>query len=91
MRDTGGGALLRLVVHPVRAMLYLKRRESIRRRGPPIQVRSVIAETGDLTRAPGSPAKSHHWIGTDWLDVDNRARSAPLADSAHAQSPEDGR
>jgi predicted dehydrogenase len=68
---TGGGALLRLGVHPIGAMLYLKRQEGLRRSGQPIRPRSVVAEVGDLTQAPGFSAESRHWIGTGWVDVEN--------------------
>jgi predicted dehydrogenase len=68
---TGGGALLRLGVHPLGAMLYLKRQEGIRRSGVPIRPASVMAEVGDLTQSPGFAAESHHWIGTGWQDVEN--------------------
>jgi predicted dehydrogenase len=68
---TGGGALLRLGVHPLGAMLYLKRQEGLRRNGQPIRPSSVMAEVGDLTRSRGFEAESHHWIGTGWVDVEN--------------------
>jgi len=68
---TGGGALLRLGVHPLGAMLYLKRQEGLRRAGVPIRPRSVMAEVGDLTQSPGFEAEARHWIGTGWLDVEN--------------------
>jgi len=70
-RYTGGGALLRLGVHPIGAMLHLKRQEGIRRDGRPIRPRSVTAEVGDLTRAPGFQAESRHWVRTGWVDVEN--------------------
>ena len=68
---TGGGALLRLGVHPLGAMLYLKRQEGLRRDGQPIRPVSVMAEVGDLTQSPGFAAESRHWIGTGWQDVEN--------------------
>jgi predicted dehydrogenase len=68
---TGGGALLRLGVHPIGAMLYLKRQEGLRRSGRPIRPQSVVAEVGDLTRTPAVADESHHWIGTGWVDVEN--------------------
>jgi predicted dehydrogenase len=70
-RYTGGGALLRLGVHPLGAMLYLKRQEGLRRDGRPIRPRSVMAEVGDLTRSPGFVGEQRHWIGTGWQDVEN--------------------
>jgi predicted dehydrogenase len=70
-RYTGGGALLRLGVHPLGAMLYLKRQEGLRRWGRPVRPRSVMAEVGDLTRSPGFVEEARHWIGTGWQDVEN--------------------
>jgi hypothetical protein len=43
-RTAGGGALLRLGVHPIGAMLHLKRQEGLRRSGRPIRPRTVVAE-----------------------------------------------
>ncbi|HEV2357853.1 MAG TPA: Gfo/Idh/MocA family oxidoreductase [bacterium] len=70
-RYTGGGALLRLGVHPIGAMLHLKRREGLRRTGRPIRPRAVVADVGDLTRAPAFQQEERHWIGTGWVDVEN--------------------
>ena len=70
-RYTGGGALLRLGVHPLGAMLYLKRREGLRRWGWPIRPHAVVAEVGDLTRTPAFLKEERHWIGTGWVDVEN--------------------
>ena len=70
-RMTGGGALLRLGVHPIGAMLHLKRQEGMRRRGRPIRPRSVVAEVGDLTRTPGFVEESRHFVVTGWEDVEN--------------------
>jgi predicted dehydrogenase len=72
-RTAGGGALLRLGVHPIGAMLHLKRQEGLRRWGHPIRPRAVVAEVGDLTRTPGFEAEERHWIGTGWIDVENWA------------------
>jgi predicted dehydrogenase len=70
-RYTGGGALLRLGVHPIAAMLHLKRREGLRRGDGPIRPRAVTAEVGDLTQAPSFRAEAKHWVGTGWVDVEN--------------------
>jgi predicted dehydrogenase len=72
-RYSGGGALLRLGVHPLGAMLHLKRQEGLRRTGSPIRPRAVVAEVGDLTRAPAFHQEKRHWIGTGWVDVENWA------------------
>ncbi len=72
-RTAGGGALLRLGVHPIGAMLHLKRQEGLRRWGRPIRPRAVIAEVGDLTRTPGFEAEERHWVVTGWVDVENWA------------------
>jgi predicted dehydrogenase len=68
---TGGGALLRLGVHALGAMLFLKRQEGMRRTGMPIRPKAVIAEVGDLTRTPGFEAEARHFVGTGWHDVEN--------------------
>jgi predicted dehydrogenase len=67
-RYTGGGALLRLGVHALGAMLHLKRQEGLRRDGTPIRPRAVVAEVGDLTRTPGFDGS---FVGTGWVDVEN--------------------
>jgi predicted dehydrogenase len=70
-RTTGGGALLRLGVHPMGAMLHLKRQEGLRRWGRPIRPRAVFAEVGDLTQTPGFLEEDKHYIRTGWVDVEN--------------------
>jgi predicted dehydrogenase len=70
-RNTGGGALLRLGVHAMGAMLYLKRQEGVRREGRPIRPRSIIADVADLTRTPGFKAEPRHYVVTGWKDVEN--------------------
>jgi predicted dehydrogenase len=70
-RSTGGGALLRLGVHAMGAMLHLKRQEGLRRSGSPIRPRSVFAEVADLTRTPGFEAEARHYVVTGWVDVEN--------------------
>jgi predicted dehydrogenase len=72
-RTAGGGALLRLGVHPIGAMLHLKRDEGVRKRGRPVRPKSVMAEVGDLTKADGFQREARHWIGTGWVDVENWA------------------
>jgi predicted dehydrogenase len=70
-RYTGGGALLRLGVHPLGAMLHLKRQEGLRRWNRPVRPSAIIAEVGDLTRTPGFAEEDTHWIKTGWVDVEN--------------------
>jgi predicted dehydrogenase len=70
-RSTGGGALLRLGVHAMGAMLHLKRQEGMRRWGRPIRPRAVFADVADLTRTPGFEAESRHFVVTGWEDVEN--------------------
>jgi predicted dehydrogenase len=67
---TGGGALLRLGVHALGAMLHLKRQEGLRRTGTPIRPRALIADVGDLTRTSGFDAQQS-FVGTGWVDVEN--------------------
>jgi predicted dehydrogenase len=68
---TGGGALFRLGVHPLGAMLSLKRAEGMRRTGAPIRPKAVVAEVGDLTKSAGFVNEQRHFVGTGWLDVEN--------------------
>jgi predicted dehydrogenase len=70
-RHTGGGALLRLGVHAMGAMLHLKRQEGLRRWGRPIRPKSVLADVADLTRTPGFECESHHFLASGWQDVEN--------------------
>jgi predicted dehydrogenase len=70
-RTTGGGALLRLGVHAMGAMLHLKRQEGMRRWNRPIRPLSVMAEVADLTRTPGFQEESRHFVVTGWVDVEN--------------------
>jgi predicted dehydrogenase len=70
-RFTGGGALLRLGVHALGAMLHLKRQDGLRRSGTPIRPRAVVAEVGDLTRTPGFADAERSYVGTGWVDVEN--------------------
>ena len=83
-RTAGGGALLRLGVHPIGAMLHLKWQEGLRRDGRPIRPRAVIAEVGDLTRAPGFATEQKHYVGTGWKDVENWATAVvTFEDGSH--------
>lgn len=70
-RNTGGGALLRLGVHAMGAMLHLKRQEGMRRWGRPIRPQAVFADVADLTRTPGFQAEARHYVVTGWEDVEN--------------------
>src|SRR5207302_3791068 len=70
-RNTGGGALLRLGVHAMGAMLHLKRQEGVRRSGRTIRPQAVFAEVADLTRTPGFQAEARHYVVTGWVDVEN--------------------
>ncbi len=81
-RFTGGGALLRLGVHALGAMLYLKRQEGLRRTGTPIRPRAVIAEVADLTSTPGFTAEQQHWVGSGWVDVENWGTAVVTFDDA---------
>ena len=54
---SGGGALLRLGVHPIGAALQLKRWEGQLRQGRPIRAAAVTAEVATLTDIGGVPAR----------------------------------
>ena len=68
---SGGGALLRLGVHPIGAALQLKRWEGRLRQGRPIRAAAVTAEVATLTDIGGVPRGEGSWLVTDWVDVEN--------------------
>jgi len=68
---SGGGALLRLGIHPLSAAIYLKRWEGMRRVGVPIRVREVYGQVADLTRTPAFREEEWQWLVADWHDVEN--------------------
>jgi len=70
-RTSGGGALLRLGSHPLGAMLFVKRREGIRRFGKPIRPFAVTAQVANLTKVHGFADKPKHYLVTAWKDVEN--------------------
>lgn len=67
-RHTGGGALLRLGAHPIGAMLWLKAREGVRRRGVPTRVVAVTAEVADVSVAARGAACD---VAAGWTGVEN--------------------
>ncbi len=69
---SGGGALLRLGIHPISAAIHLKEREGLRRDGRPRRVREVWAQTADLTGVKGFSPESTHLV-SGWVDVENWA------------------
>jgi len=72
-RYAGGGALIRVGPHPLGTAVYLKQQEGLLRDGKPIGVRSVVAETGDLTRVASFAAEDRKWLVSGWQDVENWA------------------
>ncbi len=69
---SGGGALLRLGIHPISASIFLKQTEGKARDGRPRRVREVWAQTADLTRVNGfDPAATR--LVSGWVDVENWA------------------
>jgi len=84
-RSAGGGALIRLGAHPLGTVIHLKQQEGLRRDGRPIGVRSVMAETSDLSRVPSFHAEARKWIVTGWHDVENWAAAVvTFEDGTHA-------
>jgi|YNPNPStandDraft_1061719.scaffolds.fasta_scaffold37987_1 predicted dehydrogenase len=67
----GGGSLVRLAPHPIGCALYFKQQEGLRRDGKPIEVASVMAEAGDLSKIPSFQAEPEKWLVADWQDVEN--------------------
>jgi len=70
-RTAGGGALLRLCVHPLGAALWLKAEEGRRRNGAPIRPASVVASVGRLTEIASFQAEEPKHIVTGWVDVED--------------------
>ncbi|MCS7225194.1 MAG: Gfo/Idh/MocA family oxidoreductase [Armatimonadetes bacterium] len=70
-KTCGGGALLRLGSHPLGAMLYVKKKEGVRRFGRPIRPRAVTATIANLTQVHGFEKKTKHFLVTGWVDVEN--------------------
>ncbi len=70
-REAGGGALLRLCVHPLGAALFLKYEEGRRRGGAPIRPAFVTAEVGNLTWMKAFEAEPVKHMKTGWEDVED--------------------
>ena len=76
-KSTGGGALLRMGVHSVGALLHLKQWEGQIRTAKGIRPVSVLADTADLIHSPASErarqSAAHQWISANPMDVENWA------------------
>lgn len=70
-REAGGGALLRLAVHPIGAALYLKYEEGRRRNGRPIRPASLTAEVRSLTKMEAFRAEKIRLLRFDPEDVED--------------------
>jgi predicted dehydrogenase len=68
-RYSGGGSLIGKGVHPLGAMLYLKRVEGMKRNDKPIRPKTVSARTHQITRLPNYEDKG--FIRTDYTDVED--------------------
>lgn len=79
-KSNGGGALLRMGVHSVGALLHLKQWEGERRQGRAIRPVSVVADTANLVHSAAAEraraAGAHRWIGANPIDVENWASLA---------------
>ncbi|NLE76213.1 MAG: Gfo/Idh/MocA family oxidoreductase [Chloroflexi bacterium] len=71
-QTSGGGALLRLGIHPLSAAIYLKQWEGRQYAGRPWRVREVWAQTADLTAVCGFERVTPRVV-TGWADVENWA------------------
>ena len=67
----GGGSLIAKGCHPLGAILYLKRKEGIARRGKPIRPASVSARTHSITRLPGFEDRG--FLRTQYKDTEDYA------------------
>jgi len=68
---SGGGALLRLGIHPLSVAIYLKQWEGLRRGEEPIHVRDVYGQVANLSRVPAFENTETQWLATGWQDVEN--------------------
>ncbi len=69
---SGGGALLRLGIHPLSAAIYLKQLEGRLADGVPHRVREVVGHTADLSKVPGFERPDTRLV-SGWKDVENWA------------------
>lgn len=70
-RTAGGGALIRLCVHPLGAALFLKYEEGRRRNGRPIRPAFVTAEVANLTKIKAFEEEPRKFMKTGWVDVED--------------------
>lgn len=84
-RYAGGGALIRVGPHPLGTAIYAKQQEGLLRDGHPIGVKSVLAETGDLSRVSSVEAEEKKWLVGGWKDVENWSTTIlTFEDGTHA-------
>jgi predicted dehydrogenase len=70
-RQAGGGALLRMGVHPVGAVLHLKAFEGALRQARAIRPVSVVADVSPLMHLDAARRDKKKWIPADPEDVEN--------------------
>jgi len=81
----GGGALMRVGPHPLGTAIFAKQQEGLQRYGRPIGVRSVMAETADLSRVRSFQDEETKWLVDDWQDVENWSTTIlTFQDGTHA-------
>ncbi len=73
--SAGGGALLMLGSHPLGAVLHIKRMEATFAGVRPPRVTSVTAETARLYGSEAVASAGHHWLVSDWDDVETWANA----------------
>ena len=84
-RYAGGGALIRVGPHPLGTAIYAKQQEGLLREGQPIGVKSVLAETADLSRVSSVKAEEKKWLVEGWKDVENWSTTIlTFEDGTHA-------
>ncbi len=67
----GGGSLIAKGCHPLGAILYLKRKEGLARKGKPIRPVAVTARTHSITRLPAFEDKG--FLRTEYQDTEDYA------------------
>lgn len=70
-RESGGGSLLRLGVHPLGAALYLKYDEGLRLNQEPTRPASVTAEVGNLMKIDAHEKNPSPWLTFRAEDVED--------------------
>src|SRR4030042_3037083 len=70
-KTSGGGALMRLVSHPVGGAIHLKHYEGMLKYGKPTRPKSVMAEVGHHTKIESFKKEKKKYLISEWEDVED--------------------